>query len=64
MRIENLTLSFGTQEIFNDISLTIKANEKVGIVGVNGSGKTTLFKIVTGVTKKGGTAKSCLNPYK
>lgn len=32
-----------------DISLSIKAGESVGIVGVNGSGKSTLLKLITGV---------------
>lgn len=48
MQIKNLSLSFGTQNIFNDINLNISNDEKVGIVGVNGAGKTTFFKIVLG----------------
>ena len=48
MQIKDLSLSFGTQDIFNDINLSIASNEKVGIVGVNGAGKTTLFKIIMG----------------
>lgn len=48
MNIKNLTLSFGTQEIFNDITLRINENEKVGIIGVNGAGKSTFFNVVLG----------------
>lgn len=33
----------------NDINLSIKKGEKVGIVGRNGSGKTTLLKIMSGI---------------
>ena len=47
MKIENLTLSFGVQDIFRNINLNINENEKVGVVGVNGAGKTTFFKIIT-----------------
>lgn len=49
MHLKNLTMSFGTQELFNDINLHIGENEKVGIVGVNGAGKTTFFKIIKGL---------------
>ena len=48
MQIKNLTMSFGTQVIFNDVSLNIPENEKIGVVGLNGAGKTTLFKIIMG----------------
>ena len=46
MYIKNLTLTYGIQTVFDDVSINIPINEKVGIVGVNGAGKTTLFKII------------------
>ena len=46
--VQNLTLSFGENELFSNISFDIKDKEKVGFVGVNGVGKTSLFKIITG----------------
>lgn len=48
MMLKNLTMSFGLQEIFNDVTLQIKDNEKIGIIGVNGAGKSTFFKLVMG----------------
>lgn len=48
MNIKNLTMTFGTQEIFNDVTLQIKDKEKVGIIGVNGAGKSTFFKLILG----------------
>ncbi len=35
----------------NDISISIKKGESVGLVGANGSGKSTLLKIIAGVLK-------------
>lgn len=35
----------------NDISLSIKDGERVGIVGPNGSGKTTLLRVMAGILK-------------
>jgi ATP-binding cassette, subfamily F, member 3 len=49
MKLINLSMSFGIQELFTNINLTVPSNEKVGIIGVNGAGKTTLFKIMLGL---------------
>jgi ATP-binding cassette subfamily F protein 3 len=46
--IENLSKSFGGQEIFDQATFRINARERVGLVGRNGHGKTTLFRIITG----------------
>lgn len=46
--VQNLTLSFGENTLFSDISFSIRDNDKVGLIGVNGAGKTSLFKIITG----------------
>lgn len=34
----------------NDLSLTVKKGEKVGVIGHNGSGKTTLLKLISQIT--------------
>ena len=46
MQIKNLSMSFGTQEIFHNVNLTIPDQDHIGVVGVNGAGKTTLFKLI------------------
>lgn len=48
MNIKNLTMTFGVQEIFDDVNLQIKDNEKIGIIGMNGAGKSTFFKLIMG----------------
>lgn len=48
MQISNLKMSFGTQVLFEDASINVPDNEKIGVVGVNGAGKTTLFKLIAG----------------
>ncbi len=45
---QNITKSFGINEIFHNVSFHINENEKTALVGVNGCGKTTLLKIITG----------------
>ncbi len=44
----SLTKTFGGNTLFSDLTLHIKNNERVGLIGYNGSGKTTLLKIIKG----------------
>ena len=48
MKIDNLSLSFGTAEVYKNLTVEFNPNDKVGIIGVNGAGKTTLFKLILG----------------
>ena len=43
---QNISKSFGTDEIIKNASFHIEDNEKVAIVGINGAGKSTLLKII------------------
>jgi len=49
INIINLSKFYGTETVFDNISLKINRNEKTGLVGPNGCGKTTLIKMITGV---------------
>jgi ATP-binding cassette, subfamily B, bacterial len=48
VRFDRVRFRYGTrpQPLFNDLSLTIRAGERVGLVGHSGSGKTTFVKLV------------------
>ncbi len=48
LNIQNLTLSFGDNTLFENISFEMGDKDKVGLVGYNGVGKTSLFKVLTG----------------
>jgi ATP-binding cassette, subfamily F, member 3 len=48
LRLESITKSFGSQELFSNASLHIKPNMCLGLIGKNGVGKTTLFKFILG----------------
>ncbi len=48
LTIKNVTKRFGPLVAVDNISLEIKKNEVVGLIGANGAGKTTFFNIITG----------------
>ncbi len=53
---QNLTLSFGENTVFGNVSFEIGDKDKVGLVGVNGAGKTSLFKVIKGEYQPDGGA--------
>lgn len=44
----NLSTSYGSTKLFENLSFTIHPGERWGIVGPNGSGKSTLFRLIEG----------------
>jgi len=46
--VNDLSLFFGTKELFSGVSFALNENDKMGIVGVNGCGKSTLLSIILG----------------
>ena len=46
--INNLTVNFGSWELFSRINFHISESDKIGLVGKNGAGKSTLMKIICG----------------
>jgi len=46
--VENLTKSFDSRVLINNLSFSMPKGAIVGIIGPNGAGKSTLFKMITG----------------
>ena len=49
LTIRNISKSFGEKEVLKDVSVVLKENELVCLLGVSGAGKTTLFNIIAGL---------------
>ena len=46
--VDNVSLSYGTDIILDNISFSLNDGDKLGIVGVNGAGKSSLLSIIMG----------------
>ena len=46
--LDNISVSFGENEVLKNISFEVNTKDKVAIVGRNGCGKTTLLRVITG----------------
>jgi len=50
--LSNLSLSFGSRTLFEDVNLRIAGKDRVAFVGSNGAGKSTLLKIIAGLLQQ------------
>ncbi|HKO14741.1 MAG TPA: ABC-F family ATP-binding cassette domain-containing protein [Gemmatimonadaceae bacterium] len=48
LQVSGVAVEFGATRLFRDVTFTVAAGERWGIIGRNGTGKTTLFRLITG----------------
>ena len=51
LTIADISKSYGTRELFADVSLFIARTDRLGLIGPNGAGKSTLFNLILGEEK-------------
>lgn len=49
INVEHISKVFGEKTIFEDASVGIQEEDKVGIIGINGTGKTTFLRMIAGL---------------
>ena len=45
--VNNISVYFGSQELFDQVSFMVNKGDKIGLVGKNGAGKSTLLRILS-----------------
>ena len=51
LQLSGISLTFGGNPVFDDLSLTVQEGDRVALVGRNGSGKSTLMKVMAGLVE-------------
>src|SRR6478672_12925984 len=51
VRMEHINKYFGRVQALNDVTLSVRHNEIVGLLGDNGAGKSTLIKVLSGALR-------------
>lgn len=49
LEVQNVSKSFGENQVLKDVNFTLKEGEILGLVGENGAGKSTLMNIIFGM---------------
>src|SRR5213075_1792615 len=47
--LEDVTAGYADKRVLSEVKLSLRANERIGLLGVNGAGKSTLVKTIAGV---------------
>ncbi|WP_333814903.1 ABC-F family ATP-binding cassette domain-containing protein [Tabrizicola sp.] len=51
LQLSGISLTFGGNPVFDDLSLTVQPGDRIALVGRNGSGKSTLMKVMAGLVE-------------
>lgn len=49
LKIQNLSVSYGSRRVLHEVSLDVQSGEVLALIGPNGAGKSTLIRAVSGV---------------
>ncbi|MCM2130697.1 metal ABC transporter ATP-binding protein [Larsenimonas rhizosphaerae] len=49
IQLDNISFSYGSQRVLDDVSLSVRHREFMGLIGPNGGGKSTLLRLILGL---------------
>lgn len=62
LQVDGISIAFADRNVLTDVSFTVPAGDRIGLIGANGSGKTTLLRIIAGLTRPDAGAVSVTTP--
>ncbi len=59
IRLQNVRKHYGSEQVIDDLSLSVEAGEVIGVQGPSGSGKTTMLRLIAGLEKPDAGTVNC-----
>src|ERR1700757_3971842 len=59
LTLSGITKAYGERVLFEDATLQVNREDRIGLVGPNGAGKTTLFSIILGAEQSDAGETTC-----
>ena len=53
LRAEQVSMNYGTRQLFTDVTIHLNAGDRIGIIGINGTGKSSLLRVMAGAAEPG-----------
>jgi ATP-binding cassette subfamily F protein 3 len=64
LNVQNISIHFGGRYLFDNVSIAVGDNDRIGMIGRNGAGKSTMLKIIYGLETAESGKVSIPNSYK
>lgn len=64
LNISNLSIHFAGRYLFDNVSIAVGENDRIGLIGRNGSGKSTMLKLICGLESPESGKIAMPNGYK
>jgi ATP-binding cassette subfamily F protein 3 len=64
LNIQNISIHFAGRYLFDNVSISVGENDRIGLIGRNGTGKSTMLKLIYGLESPESGKISIPNKYK